>query len=211
MSSDALHYLTAGVNLSYRFADDGVAPRVRDGSLFAELDELEQSVDQPCFVTAHDVTDESCGLVAAHTYSVLDMKRVGDVRLIQLRNPWGEREFTGPWCDTDTARWTPEIVDSVGFKPAGDDGSFWMEWSDFTRFFGFVTVTVTVDPDAPTVTLQGRWVAGLTAGGREPAVSGGFFECVTSTATAASTSTSPSSSSSPPPPSPSCASCACLL
>jgi hypothetical protein len=83
-SSDAFHYLTAGCNLSYRFTDQVVAARVKDGSLFAELDELEENFANPCFVTAHDAVDESCGLVAAHTYSVLDLQRVGDVRLVQV-------------------------------------------------------------------------------------------------------------------------------
>ena len=47
-----------------------------------------------------------CGLVKGHAYSILAVKTValyngegGSVYLVKLRNPWGAKEWTGPWSD----------------------------------------------------------------------------------------------------------------
>jgi hypothetical protein len=49
------------------------------------------------------------GLIMGHAYSILDLDKVvrnnQEIRLIQLRNPWGKDEWNGDWSDTSNL-WT---------------------------------------------------------------------------------------------------------
>lgn len=72
---------------------------------------------EPCVlpqaVTAADMEARlACGLVKGHAYAVTDVRKVRlghgllaffkseKLDMIRLRNPWGEREWNGPWSDT---------------------------------------------------------------------------------------------------------------
>lgn len=45
------------------------------------------------------------GIVTPHAYSILDVKLIGDIRLLKLKNPWAdENEWTGDWGD-DSEKW----------------------------------------------------------------------------------------------------------
>lgn len=50
------------------------------------------------------------GLVSSHEYSLLSAHEVyvnGEtLRLVRLRNPWGEKEWNGDWSD-HSPLWTP--------------------------------------------------------------------------------------------------------
>jgi calpain-15 len=56
---------------------------------------------------------KNVGLVDAHAYSLIGtFDEVDDkgkkVRLLQIRNPWGFKEWQGDWSDKST-KWTPEL------------------------------------------------------------------------------------------------------
>ena len=64
-------------------------------------------------VTAADMEARlACGLVKGHAYAITDVRKVRlghgllaffkseKLDMIRLRNPWGEREWNGPWSDT---------------------------------------------------------------------------------------------------------------
>lgn len=82
----------------------------------------------------------ACGLVAGHAYSVLDAKwftgRDGaPLRLVQLRNPWGQSEWNGAWAD-GAAEWAAQLKIKRLIRPTfGDDGAFWMSWEDFQAHY----------------------------------------------------------------------------
>ena len=52
-----------------------------------------------------------CGLVKGHAYAVTDVRKVrlghgllaffrsDKLTMIRMRNPWGQREWNGPWSD----------------------------------------------------------------------------------------------------------------
>ena len=73
-----------------------------------------------------------------------------------------------------SAEWTDSLKAEVGFSDTdGEDGSFWMCWADFCRYFDEVGVCdpFLLDRDS----ADGRvhchsvaavWTAGATAGGR---------------------------------------------
>ncbi len=48
-------------------------------------------------------------LLFPHRYSFLDAQEVDGFKLVQLRNPWGQFEWTGDWSDADTTHWTERI------------------------------------------------------------------------------------------------------
>ena len=88
---------------------------------------------------ASAATLEELGLVALHSYGIMGCAVVRDqygdeIRLVQLRNPWGDFEWTGDWGDSSEL-WTPELKRIVGFVDDSTDGSFWMSWKDLCFYF----------------------------------------------------------------------------
>jgi calpain-15 len=55
---------------------------------------------------------EEMGLIGNHSYGILDIKSIetldGPEQLINLRNPWGDFEWTGDWSD-QSSNWTPDL------------------------------------------------------------------------------------------------------
>ena len=39
------------------------------------------------------------GIIRGHAYSVLDVREFKHLRFLKIRNPWGKKEWTGPWAD----------------------------------------------------------------------------------------------------------------
>ncbi|CUG89982.1 calpain-like cysteine peptidase, putative [Bodo saltans] len=77
---------------------------------------------------------KAVGLTTNHAFSLLKVRNVNNVRLCQIRNPWGnDVEWNGAWSD-DSNLWTPEMMDAVNFTKA-DDGTFWMCWEDVIQWF----------------------------------------------------------------------------
>nr|XP_033806506.1 calpain-5 [Geotrypetes seraphini] len=89
-----------------------------------------------------------CGLVKGHAYAVTDVRKVRlghgllaffkseKLEMIRMRNPWGEREWTGPWSDS-SEEW--QKVSKSEREKLGvtveDDGEFWMNFEDFCKYY----------------------------------------------------------------------------
>ena len=68
---------------------------------------------------------------------------VEDVKLVKLRNPWGDsHEWNGDWCD-NSSKWKshPTIATELNHSDF-PDGLFWMTWDDFTHTFNDIQVCV---------------------------------------------------------------------
>ncbi|WQF82321.1 Putative cysteine peptidase, cysteine active, peptidase C2, calpain, catalytic [Colletotrichum destructivum] len=87
------------------------------------------------------------GLALGHAYSILQSREEVDedgkkVRLVQIRNPWGERsdggvgEWNGPWSD-GSKEWTPYWLKRFNHT-FGDDGVFWMSYEDMLSTFMYI-------------------------------------------------------------------------
>lgn len=48
------------------------------------------------------------GIQPGHAYAIQDFENIGDTKLVQLRNPWGEGEWNGEWGD----QWLAENIDT---------------------------------------------------------------------------------------------------
>lgn len=83
--------------------------------------------------------DQDHGIVPGHAYSVIAAKERDGIRLLNVRNPWGEFEWGGAWSD-NSEEWTEEMIEA--FEPDFDakDGSFWISYEDFFKNFCSITV-----------------------------------------------------------------------
>lgn len=84
------------------------------------------------------------GIQPRHAYSIMEAREEKEgeekvIRLLKIRNPWGEREWTGPWGD-GTIEWTPEWLELLNHKFA-DDGIFWISYEDWLKKFHFLDRT----------------------------------------------------------------------
>ena len=86
---------------------------------------------------------ESVGLISGHAYSVLDIYYFNyegrKIKLIKLRNPWGEKEFNGQWSD-NSLEWNDELRKLVNFEGVRDEGIFYMSFDDFIKYFSLVEI-----------------------------------------------------------------------
>ncbi|XP_008141262.1 calpain-3 isoform X3 [Eptesicus fuscus] len=123
-------------------------------------------------------TRMACGLVRGHAYSVTGLEETmfkdEKVKLVRLRNPWGQVEWTGSWSDgwkdwsfvdkDEKARLQHEVA---------EEGEFWMSYDDFVYHFTKLEIcNLTADAlesdklQTWTVSVnEGRWVRGCSAGG----------------------------------------------
>jgi hypothetical protein len=86
---------------------------------------------------------EMAGLALGHAFTCISsmLFEHDDLRLMRIRNPWGNaKEFTGAWSDNDL-RWKkfPDVAKACGFT-ASNDGTFWMTFEDALTYFDHGTV-----------------------------------------------------------------------
>ncbi|KAM9454324.1 calpain-9 [Clarias gariepinus] len=128
--------------------------------------------------SAESEAQTTTGLVKGHAYSITGLAEVNyrgsKVRLIRVRNPWGQVEWNGPWSD-NSREWS--VVDKADrvrlLENATDDGEFWMEFEDFKSNYDRVELC-NLTPDSLSDdtkkkwnvnVLEGSWIRGSTAGG----------------------------------------------
>ncbi|XP_027733282.1 calpain-6 isoform X2 [Vombatus ursinus] len=118
------------------------------------------------------------GLVRGHAYSVTDIRklRLGGrllaffkaekLFMIRMRNPWGKREWNGPWSDSSD-EW--HRVSEVEKKNMGlsvtDDGEFWMAFDDWCNNFTDVDICRNLNTSIFSIhktwekaTVRGAWL-----------------------------------------------------
>jgi hypothetical protein len=109
-----------------------------------------------------DEEASALGIIQGHAYSVLQVRLEDGHRLIQLRNPWGAKEWQGDWSD-DSPLWTARLKSRLNWVRA-DDGVFWMSLEDFLSEFAQLYVCKLPAPDWHEATCISEWRA-ATAGG----------------------------------------------
>ncbi|XP_041468638.1 calpain-9-like isoform X7 [Lytechinus variegatus] len=119
------------------------------------------------------------GLIAGHAYTITDVQKAKfssgrEVKLIRIRNPWGQGEWEGAWSDGSN-EWrnvSQQERTRLGLV-SNDDGEFWMEFSDFMRYYdrvdichlGADTMTGKKKKKWQVTSHDGKWQRGCTAGG----------------------------------------------
>ncbi|XP_009995719.1 PREDICTED: calpain-3 isoform X2 [Chaetura pelagica] len=175
-TTEAMEDFTGGVTEFYEIKD---APKdiykimkhaIDRGSLMAS------SIDT--IVPMQYETRMSCGLVKGHAYSVTAVEETtfkGEkIRLVRLRNPWGQVEWNGPWSDKSEEWNFMNEEEKIRLQhKIVEDGEFWISFEDFMRHFTKLEIC-NLTPDTLeasklqtwTVSVnEGRWVRGCSAGG----------------------------------------------
>nr|AGZ95052.1 calpain 1 [Sparus aurata] len=116
-------------------------------------------------------------LVKGHAYSVTGVEEVvyrGNLtKLVRIRNPWGEVEWTGAWSDNSREWDSVDRSVKSRLQNRSEGGEFWMSFSDFLREFTRLELcNLTADAlqnsqlkKWSSSLYQGEWRRGSTAGG----------------------------------------------
>jgi hypothetical protein len=95
---------------------------------------------RPYLVANEKVREERRqGIVSQHAYAVLDVYEGHGQRLVKIRNPWGRKEWTGPWSD-GSKEWTAEWLTRLNHR-FDDDGIFWMTYKDMLSKYKYIDRT----------------------------------------------------------------------
>jgi hypothetical protein len=81
----------------------------------------------------HNLPIEEKGLAPGHAYTVIDLVEINGEKVMRLRNPWGNGEYTGDWSDS-SKKWTSELKKKYNFVKK-DDGDFYMAYEDFLKYY----------------------------------------------------------------------------
>uniref|UniRef100_A0A8C3KJ67 Calpain-3 n=1 Tax=Calidris pygmaea TaxID=425635 RepID=A0A8C3KJ67_9CHAR len=177
-------------NLGFSY---GSAPRSDIGELIARMVKNLENAQMTHSTVDYQGTDErpawtimpmqyetrmSCGLVKGHAYSVTAVEETTfkgkKLRLVRLRNPWGQVEWNGPWSDKSEEWNFVDEAEKIRLQhKIVEDGEFWISFEDFMRHFTKLEIC-NLTPDTLeadklqtwTVSVnEGRWVRGCSAGG----------------------------------------------
>jgi hypothetical protein len=91
-----------------------------------------------CGSNAGRDTHDDGGIFMGHAYAILRLYCEDDLRLIELRNPWGRGEWRGDWSDKSPL-WTKRLRTVLNVSDV-DDGVFWMSFPDFMQKFANIFV-----------------------------------------------------------------------
>ncbi|XP_063287657.1 calpain-5 [Pelobates fuscus] len=153
-TADALVDFTGGVSEPIELSEeDYVTDENKRNDLFERvLKVFNRGGLISCSIKANSAADMEarldCGLVKGHAYAVTDVRKVRlghgllaffkseKLDMIRMRNPWGEREWNGPWSDS-SEEW--QKVSKGEREKLGvtvdDDGEFWMTFEDFCKHY----------------------------------------------------------------------------
>ena len=86
------------------------------------------------------------GLICNHCFSLITAKEgyvnKENIRLLKLRNPFGEGEYNGDYSDYSD-KWNNEAKKIFGFEEKNiKDGIFWIDYNNFLKFFQVITICV---------------------------------------------------------------------
>ena len=75
-------------------------------------------------------------MIAAFEFKLDDQQ----IRLVKLRNPWGEGEWKGDWSDSSPL-WNDALKKKFGVE-VGDDGEFHMSFEDYLKEYRSTSLSV---------------------------------------------------------------------
>ncbi|XP_065700423.1 calpain-10 isoform X2 [Patagioenas fasciata] len=117
-----------------------------------------------------------------HAFIVIDVLNLSEasgreIFLLRIRNPWGRRCWSGPWCEGGKgwSRLDPAVASELLSQI--QEGEFWVDEEEFFREFDEVTMGFPVNEEGQLQSLYtekvlyhsqnlfGSWVRGQSAGG----------------------------------------------
>jgi hypothetical protein len=167
-----LRDLTGAATMKWKWADKKIKAKLDNNTLWSELLALkEEGSLLGCSNAIHGAEHSSAsGLLSGHAYAILDMQEGHadasaeqdelNVKLIKLRNPWGQGEWKGDWSDASVL-WKnyPAVKAQLGMSDV-NDGTFFMAWDDFKKHFNQVFLAVDYPDEGSRVRYRGKWTPG---------------------------------------------------
>ncbi|KZP28270.1 cysteine proteinase [Athelia psychrophila] len=144
-TNEGIEDLTGGISEAL-YVDDIMDPELFWKHILRSSEDMLFS----CFIGGpwgKDEPDEPVeGIMRCHAYAVLKAVEFRGKKFLKIRNPWGEREWTGRWSD-GSKEWRGEWLDALKALDYnfGDDGVFIMEYSDFLKYWEVVECTQLFD------------------------------------------------------------------
>lgn len=83
------------------------------------------------------------GIVQGHAYTLIGARQnIGScgANLVQVRNPWGKKEWTGDWSDRSPLWEENEDVRDILNPSRSEDGTFWISAEDFVVNYPSIAV-----------------------------------------------------------------------
>ncbi|XP_068228201.1 calpain-5-like isoform X4 [Palaemon carinicauda] len=187
--SDALVDLTSGVSAHLDLTVGGYTDDFeKKKQLFKMMaKEMTEHALMCCAITPHSHEEAemrtSVGLVKGHAYGITACRKIniGDtglfsifrgaqkIRMIRLKNPWGEKEWNGAFSD-GSPEWSK--VSASEREKLGltfeDDGEFWMTFDDFVEHFTDLSICFLINTKLLSLsktwhetTFYGAWTIGI--------------------------------------------------
>jgi hypothetical protein len=69
----------------------------------------------------------------------IDLGKNMSLKLLQLRNPWGHKEWQGEWSNTWN-KWPVAIRSQLSVSNKKNDGCFWISFQDVLKYFYDITI-----------------------------------------------------------------------
>eukprot|EP00003_Mantamonas_plastica_P019464 TRINITY_DN3179_c0_g1_i2.p1 TRINITY_DN3179_c0_g1~~TRINITY_DN3179_c0_g1_i2.p1 ORF type:complete len:793 (-),score=249.36 TRINITY_DN3179_c0_g1_i2:962-3340(-) len=161
--------LTGGVPETVEFDAADTAKEIADDVFWKRLLKYQRESFLMSCAISNDLAvekDNGQGILLNHAYGILRCVEVQGHRLLHMRNPWGEKEWTGAWSD-GAPEWTDELLKELDHSFA-DDGTFYMAFEDFVKVFNKMYVCRLYEDDVgeqwEKLYCTGEWI-GNNAGG----------------------------------------------
>ena len=111
----------------------------KNDRLWGILSTVDNNYGIICSSTKNDDSVVKKGLIKNHAYTLIDTEEIEDdegkkVRLVQLRNPWGFKEWNGDWSD-ESPLWTEKTKAQIPSSEVKNNGTFWMSIEDFNKYY----------------------------------------------------------------------------
>ena len=101
--------------------------------------------------TLQTVDSEKKMIVSSHVYAVIsvhEITRKGEkVKLLKLRNPHGQHEWTGDWSDRSEL-WDEKTRSELGME-AVDDGVFFIDFENYIKHFRTTSICFDAGEETP--------------------------------------------------------------
>ncbi|KAG9296332.1 hypothetical protein G9A89_014924 [Geosiphon pyriformis] len=111
--------------------------------------------------TMTDAEADLVGLVPTHAYAVLDVKEVNGFCLLQVKNPWSHKRWTGSFSYLDESSWTPNLMELLDYDRQkairNDDGIFWIDFSSVSKYFDSIHMNWNPELFPCKYTLHASW------------------------------------------------------
>lgn len=134
--------LTGCPTMAYKFSEKETKNKIKNGELWEKIKESYLNKFLIAAGTKELPPENSItGIVKEHAYSIVRVIEEKNVKLLNLRNPWGIFEFTGDWSK-DSPLWTKELKEKI--KPDLEiESSFWISYKDFLLNFETLNICYT--------------------------------------------------------------------